>query len=139
MFRRVHAALMLSTIVALLAAAAASAPAQEKEPRVTGRPPAYYKDVVDAQQKTAIYKLQAEYKIKKKELEARYETLTAEIKKLREDIDSLKTTERDAIEKILTPEQLSQVKKTQADAQARRAQAALKAAQEAANRAGQPE
>ena len=92
------------TVLALFAVAA-SAPAQEKEPRLTGRLPPYFKDVVDAKQKTAIYKIQAEHKIQKKELETRYETLTAEIKKLRADINSLKTAERDAIEKVLTPEQ----------------------------------
>jgi len=133
---------LLFTSLALVLAAAPASLAQEADSEISGRLPAYYKDVVSEDQKLEIYKIQSQFDKKLETLEQRYEQLTEEIKKLRDDIDAIRFEERDAIEKVLTPKQLAQVKKKQAEAQARLAQELLKAAEEAAKRAealAQPE
>lgn len=108
--------------------------AQEEE-ATSGRLPPYYKDVVSEAQKKEIYQIQTTFDDKLEALEKQYESLTAEIKKLRDSIDSIRYEERAAVEKVLTPKQLAQVKQKQAEAQAKLAQELLKAAQEAAQRA----
>lgn len=134
---RIPAAFVLLAAAVLSLATAGPLAAQEEDSAVSGRLPAYYKDVVSEQQKTTIYKIQTQYSEKLSTLEDRYESLSAEIKKLRDDIDKIRSEERDAIEKVLTPKQLAQVKRKQAEAQARLAQELLKAAEEAAKRAEQ--
>ena len=109
--------------------------AQEDASGASGRLPPYYKDVVSETQKQQIYKIQSTYDDKLEALEKQYDALTAEIKKLRESIDSIRFEEREAVEKVLTPKQLAQVKQKQAEAQAKLAQELLKAAEEAAKRA----
>ena len=108
--------------------------AQEEE-ATSGRLPPYYGEVVSESQRKEIYKIQSSFDEKLETLEKQYEALTAEIKKLRDDIDSIRYEERAAVEKVLTPKQLAQVKQKQAEAQAKLAQELLKAAQEAAQRA----
>ena len=109
--------------------------AQDAASETSGRLPPYYKDVVSETQKKDIYKIQASFDDKLAALEKQYDALSAEIKKLRDDIDSIRYEERAAVEKVLTPKQLAQVKQKQAEAQAKLAQELLKAAEEAAKRA----
>lgn len=107
----------------------------QEEGATSGRLPPYYKDVVSEAQKKEIYQIQTTFDDKLEALEKQYESLTAELKKLRDSIDSIRYEERAAVEKVLTPKQLAQVKQKQAEAQAKLAQELLKAAQEAAQRA----
>ena len=134
---------VLSMLVLFLAlVVAAPTVAQEEESGTSGRLPPYFKEVVTEEQKQTIYQIQSRYDEKLETLEKQYEQLTAQVKKLREDIDAIRFEERDAIDKVLTPQQLAQVKKAQAEAQARLAQELLKAAEAAAKRAeelSQPE
>ena len=109
--------------------------AQEDASGASGRLPPYYKDVVSESQKKEIYKIQSNYDDKLAALEKQYDALTAEIKKVRESIDAIRFEERAAVEKVLTPKQLAQVKQQRAEAQAKLAQELLKAAEEAARRA----
>ena len=108
---------------------------QEDASGVSGRLPPYYKEVVSEAQKKEIYKIQSTFDDKLEALEKQYDALTAEVKKLRGSIDSIRFEERTAVEKVLSPKQLAQVKQMQAAAQAKLAQELLKAAEEAAKRA----
>ena len=109
--------------------------AQDDASGASGRLPPYYKDVVSDTQTKEIYKIQLSFDDKLAALEKQYEVLSAEIKKVREGIDAIRYEERAAIEKVLTPKQLAQVKQMRAEAQAKLAQELLKAAEEAAKRA----
>ena len=129
--RSLFAIAVCTTIVAI----SASAGHAQDESGASGRLPPYYKDVVSESQKKEIYKIQTTFDDKLEALETKYEALSEEIKKLRDDINSIKFEERAAIEKVLTPKQLAQVKQKQAEAQAKLAQELLKAAEEAAKRA----
>ena len=131
MFRSLASGLLFSMI---LPTCITSAWAQEEE-AASGRLPPYYGEVVSESQRKEIYKIQSNYDEKLETLEKQYEALTAEIKKVRDSIDSIRFEERAAVEKVLTPKQLAQVKQKQAEAQAKLAQELLKAAQEAAQRA----
>ena len=73
-------------------AALAAAPAKPK-----GRLPAYYKDIVDDQQRNAIYSIQADYKSK--------------IDALQEQIDKLSAERDTAIENVLSTAQKDKLKK----------------------------
>jgi hypothetical protein len=79
--------------------------------KVKGRLPAYYKEVVDAQQRDKIYALQADYA-------AKIAPLQEQIKKLVADRDA-------AIEKVLTAEQQAKLKKIRDDVNAKRKTAGL--------------
>ena len=99
---------------------------QEDASGVSGRLPPYYKEVVSETQKKEIYTIQTSYDDKLEALEKQYDALTAEIKKIRESIDAIRSEERAAVEKVLTPKQLAQVKQMRAQAQAKLAQELLK-------------
>lgn len=140
MRRRRFASLFWCTALGLLFAFAAPAAGQEDaapsaDKPVSGRLPAYYGEVVSETQKKSIYKIQAGFDEQLEALEARYKQLSAELDKLRDEIDSIRHKERSAVEAVLTPKQLAQVKRLRAEAQARLAQELLKAAEEAARRA----
>lgn len=127
---------VLALAIGMFAALPSPASAQEEGSTATsGQLPPYYKDVVTEAQRKEIYTIQAQYDKKLDVLETRYDELSAEIKKLRESIDEIRTLERDAVEKVLSAKQLAQVKRKQAEAQAKLAQELLKAAEEAAKRA----
>ncbi len=135
-------AAFLFAAAALLLVAVDAASAQDAESGASGRLPPYYKEVVSESQKKSIYQIQSQYDDKLEALEKRFDELTAELKKVRGELDDIRFEERDAIEKVLTPKQLAQVKRMQAEAQSRLAQELLKAAEEAAKRAealAQPE
>ena len=130
--------LLVSSAVVLATPVAA----QEQDSGASGRLPPYFKDVVNAEQKATIYKIQSQYDDKLAELEKQFDDLSAQLKRVRENIDAIRFEERDAIEKVLSAKQLAQVKRAQAEAQAKLAQQLLKAAEEAAKRAealAQPE
>lgn len=133
MTTRIAAAGLLASMVVMLCGT--TSVAQEDDSGVSGRLPAYYKDVVSEDQKKQIYQIQTQFDKRLAALERQYDELTEQVKKLRDDIDSIRFEERDAIEKVLTPKQLAQVKQRQAEAQARLAQELLRAAEEAAKRA----
>ena len=95
--------------------------AAEKAPRAkpADRLPNYYAQVVDKNQREAIYKIQQEYEPK--------------LAELRQKLDAL-TKERDAkIRAVLTPEQLKKVEQLQEEARKKREAARAKSAE------GQPE
>jgi hypothetical protein len=77
-----------------------------EETKAKGRLPAYYKDVVDMNQKEEIYKLQEDYANK--------------IAPLQEQIKKLIAQRDTAIEKVLSPEQLTKLNKIREEAAAKR-------------------
>ena len=84
---------------------------EAEEDKVKGRLPAYYKEVIDTQQRDKIYAMQGEF--------------AAKIAPLQEQIKKL-VAERDiAIEKILTAEQLEKLNKIRAAAATKRKAAGL--------------
>jgi hypothetical protein len=87
------------------------------ETKSKGRLPAYYKDVVDAKQKEDIYKLQADY--------------FGKISLLQEQIKKLVAERDEAIEKVLSPEQLVKLKKIREEALSKRKSAGLGPAEKA--------
>jgi hypothetical protein len=96
----------LNLALAQKPAAKGKAAAGEAAAKPKGRLPAYYKDIVDEKQRTAIYVIQADYKGK--------------IDALQEQIDKL-TADRDAaIENVLTAAQKDQLKKARESAAAKR-------------------
>ncbi len=134
--RKLSVLIILAFAIGMLAALPSPASAQEEgSTAVSGQLPPYYKDFVTDAQKKEIYTIQAQYDKKLDALETRYDELTAEIKKLRDSIDEIRTLERAAVEKVLSAKQLAQVKRKQAEAQSKLAQELLKAAEEAAKRA----
>ncbi len=82
-----------------------------KKPR--GRLPNYYSQVVDEEQREAIYKIQSNY--------------TEQIAKLQQQIDALIADRKAEVEKVLTAEQKTRVAEITADALKRRADAKTKA------------
>lgn len=101
------------------------------------RLPPYFKDIVSDAQKEKIYTIQTQFDKQSAGLETRYKELADELKTLRSQIDGIKDKERAALEAVLTPQQVAQIKKLKAEAQSRLAQELLKAAEEAAKRAAE--
>lgn len=81
---------------------------QEKEAKLTGRLPRYFGKVVDDNQRQRIYEIQAEYRQK----------VTA----LQQQLDQAKAAELEAIEGVLQPGQLEQLKKLRSAAQMQRSE-----------------
>ena len=79
--------------------------------KAKGRLPAYFKEVVDSQQRDKIYDLQSDY--------------AAKIAPLQEQIKKLVAERDSAVEKVLTAEQQSKLKKIRDEATAKRKTAGL--------------
>lgn len=106
-------ALVLATAVLLgqtsgLAQESSTKPAAkvEKKEKLTGRLPAYFADVVSKDQRTKIYEIQAKY--------------GDQIKKLRDQMESLDKQQQDEVLAVLSAEQRDHVAKRTADAKAKR-------------------
>ena len=134
-----HMARMFGSVFAvlvLLGVGTSEMQAQDQAPAVKGKQlPPYFKDVVSQEQKNEIYKIKVQYDQKLAGLQQQYDQLNEQLKLVRKAIDELEKDEDAAIESVLTAEQLAKVKKKYAEAQARRAAAALKAAEAAAQAA----
>jgi hypothetical protein len=129
---------MLAVAFVLSVGFSSSALCQEDEPAAKDdaqRLPPYFKDVANESQKAKIRTIQADFDKQSAGLEAKYKELSEELKTLRTQIDGIKDKERLAVEAVLTPQQVAQIKKLRAAAQSRLAQELLKAAEEAAKRA----
>ena len=112
-----------AVFVSLALAAATERPARAADARtektvpkgVGGRLPNYYKMVVDEQQRQEIYRIQAEYRTRIKELETR--------------LKALKKERDQRIVNVLSPEQKKRVEEAAARAKEKRAAKAAKKAQ----------
>lgn len=100
---------------------AKSEKAPRKRAETRGRLPAYFGEVVSADQRDKIYELQAK--------------IAAEIQKLQQQIEMLEENREKEVLAILTPEQLAKVKSLQDEAKAKRAAAAGRKKSEAASTA----
>lgn len=84
----------------------ATPPAAKAAKKLSGRLPPYYGEVVSKEQRERIYEIQAKY--------------GEQLKRLREQIESLEMQQQDEVAGVLTPEQRDQVAKRTSDAKAKR-------------------
>jgi len=99
---------LLFSIAGLLAGGGEELVGQEQaqQPKFRGRLPSYYADIVTDQQKTAIYSIQARY-------HAKVAALTEELEALDKKLDA-------EIENVLTPAQLTMLKKAREEGAGKR-------------------
>ncbi len=119
--RVIRSALLLLLAITVATAAqpirAADGPVKKTQLRkARGRLPAYYASVVTEEQRDQVYKIQQEYNPK--------------IEALEKQLDAVRNERNEKIAAVLTPEQRKQVDEAAATAQAKRANAARRRAEQ---------